>query len=75
MRHSMASLAGDLGYSEAKIGALIGHKGHSVTARYMHSADAVLLAAADAVGRRTLELMGDPAPGNIVVLSPAVEPA
>ena len=49
LRHSFASLAGDIGYSEPTIAALVGHKGHSVTSRYIHAADAVLLAAADAV--------------------------
>ena len=59
LRHSFASLAGDLGYSEPTIASLVGHKGRSVTSRYVHSADAVLLAAADAVADRTAELMGD----------------
>jgi hypothetical protein len=59
LRHSFASLAADLGYSEPTIAALVGHKGHTITSRYVHSADAVLLAAADAVARRTAELMGD----------------
>ena len=62
LRHSFASLAGDLGYSEPTIGALIGHKGQTITSRYVHTADAVLVAAADAVANRTLELMGEPAP-------------
>ena len=31
LRHSFASLAGDLGYSEPTIAALVGHKGHTVT--------------------------------------------
>lgn len=53
LRHSFASLAGDLGYSEPTIGALIGHRGGSMTSRYVHAADAVLLAAADAVARVT----------------------
>ena len=47
LRHSFASLAGDLGYSEPTIAALVGHKGRSITSRYVHAADAVLLAAAD----------------------------
>jgi integrase len=59
LRHSFASLAGDLGYSEATIGTLLGHAGHSVTSRYMHSADAVLLAAADAVAVETATRMND----------------
>jgi integrase len=59
LRHSFASLAGDLGYSEPTIAALIGHAGRSVTSRYVHAADAALLAAADAVAEKTLELMGE----------------
>jgi integrase len=67
LRHSFASLAGDLGYSEATIAALIGHKGQTITSRYVHAADAVLLAAADAVANRTAELMGDERPATPVV--------
>jgi integrase len=59
LRHSFTSLAADLGYSEPAIAALVGHKGRSMTSRYVHSADAVLLAAADAVAHRTAELMGE----------------
>ena len=59
LRHSFASLAGDIGYSEATIAALIGHKGRTITSRYIHAADAVLLAAADTIANKTLELMGD----------------
>jgi len=58
-RHSFASLAADLGYSEPTIAALIGHKGRSMTSRYIHSADAVLLAAADAVANKAADLMGE----------------
>jgi integrase len=67
LRHSFASLAADLGYSEPTIAALVGHKGQTITSRYLHSADAVLLAAADAVANRTAELMGDmkPVPGVV----------
>src|SRR5277367_1350194 len=70
LRHSFASLASDLGYSEPTIAALVGHKGRTITSRYVHSADAVLLAAADAVADRTAELMGDGrAPGVVVELT------
>jgi integrase len=72
LRHSFASLAADLGYSEPTIAALVGHKGHTITSRYMHAADAVLLAAADAVARRTAELMGDACGGQVVALRAAV---
>jgi len=71
LRHSFVSLAADLGYSEPTIGALIGHKGHTVTSRYVHSADAVLLAAADAVAWRTAELMGESNTAEIVALHEA----
>ena len=67
LRHSFASLAGDLGYSEPTIAALVGHKGRSITSRYVHAADAVLLAAADAVAKRTAELMGDNRSSGIVI--------
>jgi integrase len=59
LRHSFASLAGDLGYSEPTIAALVGHKGRTITSRYVHAADAVLLAAADAVADKTAQLMGE----------------
>jgi integrase len=59
LRHSFTSLASDLGYSEPTIAAMVGHKGRTITSRYVHSADAVLLAAADAVANQTLELMGE----------------
>jgi integrase len=59
LRHSFTSLANDLGYTDLTIGALVGHKGRTITSRYVHSADAILLAAADAVADRTAELMGD----------------
>jgi integrase len=57
LRHSFASLASDLGYSDAVIGALIGHKREGITARYTHADDAVVLRAADEVARVTLALM------------------
>ena len=57
LRHSFASLAADIGYSEPTIAALVGHKGRTITSRYVHAADFVLLAAADAVADRTSALM------------------
>ena len=68
LRHSFASLAADLGFSEPTIGALIGHKGQTVTSRYMHAADAVLLAAADAVAAETTIRMGEDRPASAVAL-------
>lgn len=57
LRHSFASLAADLGYSDLTIGALIGHKGQTITSRYVHAADAVLLAAADAIANEILKFV------------------
>ena len=72
LRHSFASLANDLGYSEPTIAALIGHRGHSITSRYIHSADPLLLAAADAVAKRTAELMGEhPTAAQVIPLRSA----
>src|SRR5207302_7097454 len=71
LRHSFASVAADLGYSEPTIAALVGHKGHTITSRYVHSADAVLLAAADAVANRTQEMMGERKSAAVIRLRPA----
>jgi integrase len=59
LRHSLASVAVDLGYSELTIAALLGHRKATMTSRYAHHADAVLLQAADAVSARIAELMGE----------------
>ncbi len=46
LRHSYASIANDLGFTEATIGMLIGHKGGaSVTRGYIHLGDALATAA------------------------------
>lgn len=67
LRHSFASTAADLGLSELTIAALIGHAKGSVTSRYAHHADAVLLQAADAVAAHVAVLMGDqPAESKVV---------
>ncbi len=57
LRHSLASVAADLNFGDAAIGALLGHKGHGITRRYIHSADAVLLSAADTVAREIAAMM------------------
>ena len=59
LRYSFASVAADLEYGESTIASLIGHTGRTVTSRYIHSADAVLLSAADKVADRIVVLMGD----------------
>lgn len=49
MRHSFASVAGDLGYSESTIAAMLGHAGGTVTSKYIHRLDSVMVAAAGKV--------------------------
>lgn len=66
LRHSFASLGADLGLSEATIGTLIGHKTHSITGRYMHFADATLLAAADQIAGEIGALMRSSPPEQLL---------
>jgi integrase len=69
LRHSFASLANDLGIPDATVAALLGHSSGTMTSRYQHSADAVLLKEADRVADATAALMGDePAQGAVVPL-------
>ena len=49
LRHSYASVAGDMGFSDSTIDTLIGHSSGSQTADYIHLLDSVLVAAADKV--------------------------
>ena len=49
MRHSFASVAGDLGYADSTIGALLGHAGGTITSRYVHRMDSVMVTAANKV--------------------------
>ena len=67
LRHSFASQDADLGFSELTIAALLGHRKASVTSKYAHHADAVLLQSADAVADRIAELMGEARGGAVVV--------
>jgi integrase len=45
LRHTYASVAGELGFSELTIKALLGHAARGVTQRYVHIDEAVRLAA------------------------------
>jgi integrase len=47
LRHSFSSVANDLGFTEATIGALMGHSRSTVTGRYIHTVDSLLVMAAD----------------------------
>jgi len=67
LRHSYASVAGDLGFTESTIAAMLGHAAGSVTSRYVHHLDSVLIAAADKVAR-TIHGMMTGAECKVVVL-------
>ena len=45
LRHTFASVAGDLGFSELTIAALLGHAARGITQRYVHIDEAVRMAA------------------------------
>ncbi|AWC20857.1 Prophage CP4-57 integrase [Aminobacter sp. MSH1] len=49
LRHSFASIANDLGFTEATVAALLGHSRGTVTSRYIHTIDTALIMAADTI--------------------------
>ncbi len=76
LRHSFASTAAELGYSELTIAGLLGHSLSGITARYAHVPDSALLSAADRVSARiTAALDGrneaDIVPFPVPINSPA----
>lgn len=66
-RHSFASVAGDLGMADSTIAALLGHAGGTVTSRYVHRLDSVLVATANKVCGEVYRQMTGEA-GNVVAL-------
>jgi integrase len=56
LRHSFASLAGDMSLADSTIAGLLGHARSSITSRYIHL-DKALIAASDLVAGETLRLM------------------
>lgn len=57
LRHSFASVAADLNYSDSTIGSIIGHAGSTITSRYTHRLDSVLIAAADKISEEIIKQM------------------
>lgn len=57
LRHTFASIAAGMGYSELTIAGLLGHSAQGITARYAHVADKALIGAADSVSERIAELL------------------
>jgi integrase len=58
LRHTFASVASDIGYSDGTIAGLLGHKGRGVTSRYIHRPDAALASAAETVCSDVCKRMG-----------------
>jgi integrase len=56
LRHTFASVAGDLGFSELTIAGLLGHSARGVTQRYVHL-DRALVVAADQVAAEIAQLL------------------
>jgi integrase len=61
LRHTFASIAGELGFSELTIAALLGHSANGVTQRYIHI-DEALAMAADKVSAEVAGLLDQRAP-------------
>jgi integrase len=60
LRHTFASVAGDMGFSELTIAGLLGHTGRGVTQRYIHLDKALLLAADKVAEEIELALVTSP---------------
>jgi integrase len=58
LRHSFASIANDLGFTEVTIAALVGHAKGSVTSKYIHAVDTALIMAADTISGYIQGLLG-----------------
>jgi integrase len=63
LRHTFASVAGDLGFSELTIAGLLGHSARGVTQGYVHL-DTALVVAANRVSARIAELLDGAASGT-----------
>jgi hypothetical protein len=63
LRHTFASIAGDLGFSELTIAGLLGHSSRGVTQRYVHL-DAALAVAADQVSAEIARYLDEEAKGE-----------
>ncbi|MBB2202270.1 tyrosine-type recombinase/integrase [Gluconacetobacter tumulisoli] len=66
LRHTFASIAGDLGFSELTIAGLLGHAARGVTQNYIHL-DAALVVAAERVSREIATIL-DGGQGSLSVI-------
>ena len=67
LRHTFASVAAELGYSELTIAGLLGHAAGSVTAGYVHL-DSALVAAADRVSAAIARALDGEADADVIPL-------
>ncbi|WP_201836217.1 tyrosine-type recombinase/integrase [Microvirga zambiensis] len=67
LRHSFASVADDLGFTEATIGAMLGHSSGGTTRGYIHKLDPALISAADRVSQHIAAAMEGELPSADVV--------
>jgi integrase len=68
LRHSFATTANTLGFSEPTIAAMLGHSRGTMTSRYVHVVDDTLLAAADRVAGAIARAMDGGEPAKVVKL-------
>lgn len=67
LRHTFASVAAEMGFSELTIAGLLGHRLHGITVRYSHLPDAALISAADRVAAEIAATLDDVSvPENVV---------
>jgi integrase len=69
LRHSFASTANDLGFTEPTIAAMVGHSHGTITGRYIHHLDSALIAATDRVARHIHGCMSTAPVAQVVSLS------
>lgn len=60
LRHTFASMAAAIGFPEALVAKLLGHKQQSMTARYTHLTEDAVQQAADKITRRIAALLNIP---------------
>jgi integrase len=66
LRHSFSTVADELGYTDATVGAMLGHAPRTQTGRYTHPVDSFLVAAADKVAAEIAARMDGTRKGQIV---------
>ncbi len=59
LRHTFASLANEMGYSDITIAALLGHRIGTVTSRYTHTVDRTLILAANEISSAIENALGE----------------